>query len=364
MFSFLTKSIEHRALPYASPIFIKHRMLEFLENKENVFSDSKVALFLGASEVECCVDPSIVNPLLAEYGQDLHAVNIGMRNVEMEVYLAFVYKLTQYLKEKKQTLEAVYIKVPHTKLTGNYYRYSQRTAMKADQIAAVLSYADLWTGSSYFQSQIPEVLYYKSIFLGSSPYVYRLLFKNLLTENEILKTDDISNKYNSLWIDKNFLETPLWNLHRGGVYNWNLPYSKTFFEEALQEKQEPDVKSWSNQRLRACCDFNTLSVSEEQVSIFIDMVNLLKSVSKNVVLYHIKEQPEFLKFKTQKYDENLRYMFTLIKSGTGLSVVQPENMGLADSDYIDVLHLAPSGQRKFYRGLFAELKRNDMHQAH
>ena len=158
LFSGLTKVLEKQTLPAATTLFIKHRMLEFIEHQNEVFKDTKAALFFGASEIECCANPNLLNPLLKRNGMDLHAVNVGMRNVELEVYLAFVYQMVSYLKEHKQTIDTVFVKVPYTKLTERYRRYSRRNVIKADQMAAVLSYKNLWDSDEYFADFLPEIL--------------------------------------------------------------------------------------------------------------------------------------------------------------------------------------------------------------
>lgn len=360
IFSQATGAIEDRSLPYATPIFVKKRMQDFFSQEQQVLKVPNTALFFGASEVECCVDPAILNPLMKKEGWDLQAFNVGMRNVEMEVYLAFVYVLSRHLQEQGKKLEAVFVKVPHTKLTQRYRRYSQRTAMKADQMAELLSYEDLWQGRSLFQDQFLEILIYKTIFFDSSPYIYKVYLRNLFNEAGILRRDEASEKFNSLWFEKDFLERPLWRLESGGVYEWNLPASQASYQKSLQEKQEKNIQRWSNQRLNICCDINRLLTSSGQVEMFNQIVNILKTVSRKVILYHIPEPSEFNNYRAIGYEGNIRYLFSSIKSGTGLPVWEVENLRLEGSDYIDILHLSPSGQKKFYGALFEKLKSNNM----
>jgi hypothetical protein len=347
-FVIFAHSIEQNCFYYQS--WVRQRIAESYGRMSQRMKDpAAFVLLIGGSSFESGVDPTEIEAAIHPH---INVYNLGVR-ASPPALPTLSQHLERELKIAGRAADITIVKLDVGYLTKRASQDQRLQALTQEIGASLYSWRQFIQDFSYVPRhslqllierfildgrQLNESSYYLSELLGGSP--------NAFCPGVFENVDDLAR----LLRDPVFFSTPAWDESTHGSYFWNLPNSQNKFVPLIAQLQSREILRHEREVWNDVFGIRDLELDTNQVSRFIESIQMLKQVSHQVMGIYFDDHPDLVMSETGR--QHLNEFLAHLKIVTGLEFINLSDphaslaRRLTNDDYLTFGHLNQNGRYK------------------
>ena len=346
--------------PRSTAVFIEKRMKHIFNSIPLLEKNApNTVLVWGTSEVEGSFSPKKFADELNRQGLSFETFNLAIRSMDMKMIRDMAEGFQDRLSRPDRRFAVSLLKLPLSRLTKSYARYS----FLLDRLPIDAAALD-WSRLPHEILSEPErgfSLGIEKLMWSSASPRYFSSWLQMVPANldfKMQRPEGTINVFHSLWIDPIFLERPEWDFKKSGLYTFNLPSSRSEYDFMVLEKQKPYFRKRGIEHFVQCCDLVDLNFDPILVRDTIDAIRKLQLLSDHVLVIMPPESREIRALRSIESLKRLEHLKAEIREMTGVKIVDWDDDADAFEDrlYIDFLHMTEAGWELAFPRIAKELK--------
>lgn len=316
-----------------------------LAMKEFAKIHGNTVLFIGSSDVESGVKPTLFDQATANIGTKVASYNFGFRNLSPP-NLRDLIRQMEFSRAADLKLDAIYIKFAPSDLT---VATRIATAPVADEVSANIF------SNSYLLSDLNETNLnylaiknlqggFTSVNLNKSLTSLALEATGRLAYHKFRSWNDLDIPRYKLWTESRYNATPEWNIARKGFHDRAADLGQGDSENEMkllyQHQSQPENLQFNFLVQETRSGISTLNFSLNLIAEFKNQLEALRRLTDNVVLFYVPDHPDLPRTNEARIRANALITELCAQSPVRCLRFDIERT-FAAKDYYDASHLTP-----------------------